>query len=335
MKQKIAIILMSVLTLTSCHYRAADIDYYKTAVVRINGNWAKFTKEAPTGMSVYCYPRSGGDPYVFLSNDISGITVSLPYDTYDILMFNQSINEFGSMYFIGMDSFSTAKAVLEDKKISWKMMSSESNVTYEPEWFAVDNSRGFEVYYTTDTLEVTLTPRNVVYSGEIRVGVKRINNIQKMRGSISGFARTYLLGEGRTSTESITHALENWTKKLDISDNTKGRTVANFRTFGLPGTITKAGKPEDNMLGISFLLQDNETVCDFKYKVGHKIVVDDDKLTVDLEIGITDGGDQGPSDDADPDKWCLLPEIAPAGVGTGFSATLDDWEDNAEIDIPI
>jgi len=69
---------------------------------------------------VYCYPRDNSHPpYLYKTNDLSGVMVSLPVGTYDIMVFNQSVDEFGSLRFEGMDKYSTASAVLENKETKW------------------------------------------------------------------------------------------------------------------------------------------------------------------------------------------------------------------------
>lgn len=360
---KHALIAVSAAVLAvSCDYREFSYIIYDTCDIWVEVDWTKFTEEEPTGMSVYCYPRDHShEPYLYRSNDITGVMVHLPVGTYDILVFNQSIDEFGSMRFEGMEDYSTACAVLEEKKTKWKVKTAEDeSVKYEPEWLGVDTEEGLEVTqsmveqtwsirpltaaYTrasssrSDAVKVvTLHPVNLVYSANIYIRVYGINNLRMGRGSISGMAEEVNLSTGRRSTSTVTHALETWTVTTDAYDVTRGYFYTTFRCFGLPESGTgKASSnlpPEASVLDITYLLRDNETECDYSYKIGDRIECHDDILELDLYIG-KDGYDpQAPTYEGDPDRPVILPEVKTKE--SGFTATIDDWGDISTIPVPV
>ena len=88
-------------------------------MVRINVDWHLFDKEVPTGMTVMVFPWSGGAPHTVLTNEITHADFSLEPGKYRILVFNQSTTEFGSLDFLGMDSYETARAVVQHTTSRW------------------------------------------------------------------------------------------------------------------------------------------------------------------------------------------------------------------------
>lgn len=82
-------------------------------MVRINVDWHLFDKEVPTGMTVMVFPWSGGAPHTVLTNEITHADFSLEPGKYRVLVFNQSTTEFGTLDFLGMDSYETARAVVQ------------------------------------------------------------------------------------------------------------------------------------------------------------------------------------------------------------------------------
>ena len=57
-------------------------------MVRVHVDWHLFDKEAPTGMTVMVFPRSGGAPQTVLTNDITHADFSLEPGSYRVLVFN-------------------------------------------------------------------------------------------------------------------------------------------------------------------------------------------------------------------------------------------------------
>lgn len=371
--------------LSSCDYRELDMVYYETSDVWIAVDWSKFTQETPTGMSVYCYPknRPGDDaPYIYMTNNIGGVMVNLPIGHYDILVFNQSVDEFGSLYFEGMDKYATAEAVLESLSTKWKVKADNQTVCYEPEWLAADT---YENFYVTNEMvkasalireqlktktkaeivsmdpltkaagSVSMKPKNLIYTAAVKIRAYGVNNIRSIRGSVTGMARSCLLHNGQRGETPITHALEVWGTDRDSDDYTKGTVFTTLRTFGLPSWMpggseetkdseeysdgTKSGNGRDreaNVLNASFLLVDNKTTCNFAYKAGDRIETNDQTLTISLSFGFGSDTSQNPSNDADVNKPILLPDVKPeSSGGGGFTASVDDWGEGQEIDVPL
>jgi len=346
-------ILLAFLLVTSCNYRDIAFEYYQSSDIRLDVDWSRFVEETPTGMSVYCYnvkdPSKG--PYIYLSNDISGVKISLPIGTYNIVVFNQSISEFGSLRFTGMEKFETARAYLESFTTKWKAKADDGRILYVPEWLAVDVISNFNVtlemveqtasYRRGETKEeysthIKAVPENVVSTAQVNVRVHGLQYARSARGSLTGMAEGWLLGLEHSMETTGTHVMEVWDINPDIDDETKGFVSAEFRTFGLPTSTKNNRDPESNRLYVSFLLRDNATISDCGFSAGNHIMQDIGDKTVELWTGIKSNVEQEPSMDCDPDKPVLLPFVEPEhGGDAGFQATIDDWGDVTEVEVPL
>ena len=204
-------------------------------MVRIHVDWHLFDKEAPTGMTVMVFPRSGGGaPQTVLTNDITHADFSLEPGKYHVLVFNQSTTEFGTLDFLGMDSYETARAVVLHTTSRWYSRGDNELIGVEPEWLASDKLDEFDV--SGDFSEVTLTPRNVLSHIQVNVKVPSIGNLYSARGSLTDISEGFLLGQGKPLQSKVTYLLESWTKTIDKNDATLGTLKTSFKCFGLPET---------------------------------------------------------------------------------------------------
>ena len=186
-----------IILLTSCIY-----DDYSDCpqesdrkMVRVNVDWHLFDKEVPTGMTVMVFPWSGGAPQTVLTNEITHADFSLEPGRYRILVFNQSTTEFGTLDFLGMDSYETARAVVQHTTSRWYSRGDDELIGVEPEWLASDKLDEFDV--SDNFSEVTLTPKNVLSQIQVSVKVPGIKNLRYVRGSLTGIFEGFLLGQGK------------------------------------------------------------------------------------------------------------------------------------------
>ena len=235
-------------------------------MVRINVDWHLFDKEVPTGMTVMVFPWSGGAPQTVLTNEITHADFSLEPGKYRILVFNQSTTEFGTLDFQGMDSYETARAVVQHTTSRWYSRGDNELIGVEPEWLASDKLDEFEV--SEDFSEVTLTPRNVLSHIQVSVKVPSIGYLRSARGSLTGISEGFLLGQGKPLKSKVTYLLESWTKTIDENDATLGTLKTSLKCFGLPETAHLDA--ENNKLSLSALLIDNKTQIDHQFVVGDK-----------------------------------------------------------------
>ena len=308
-----------------------------TARVRIAADWTEFSEvETPTGMSVRVYGADGKVSRTVLTNDISHADVELPKGFYDVMVFNQSPSEFGTVRFENLDVFSQAAVFAEPTKSAWYKSKAPEQVLTTPEWIGTAFSRNLGVdmdmvyasprirstkstEYPESNVLCTLVPKNIIYRVTVIVNIRGIHNLKAARASLDGMASGYMLGEGRTSDIVCTHLLEEWNIFRDSADPTRGYVKAVITSFGLPaGHMGEAG---ENHLKLSLLLVDNKTVLDYDFPVGDSFRRGTE-TTLELEIDKTVEG--------------ALPDVKPEGGSAGgFDVKVDDWGDEEIIDIPV
>lgn len=291
-------------------------------MVRINVDWHLFDKEVPTGMTVMVFPWSGGAPHTVLTNEITHADFSLEPGKYRVLVFNQSTTEFGTLDFLGMDSYETARAVVQHATSRWYSRGDDEQIGVEPEWLASDKLDEFEV--SEDFSEVTLIPRNVLSQIHVSVKVPSIGYLRYARGSLTGISEGYLLGQGKPLKSKVTYLLESWTKTIDVNDATLGTLKTSVKCFGLPETTQPDA--DNNKLSLSALLIDNKTQIDHQFAVGDKFQKDDNSselgYTVTLHVDVKV-----------PEP---LPEVKPSeGSSGGFDVTIQDWGKPEDIDMEL
>ena len=274
-------------------------------------------------MTVMVFPWSGGAPHTALTNDITHADFSLEPGKYHVLVFNQSTTEFGTLEFLGMDSYETARAVVLHTTSRWYSRGDGELIGVEPEWLASDKLDEFDV--SGDYSEATLTPRNVLSHIQVNVKVPSIGNLYSARGSLTGISEGFLLGQGKPLQSSkVTYLLESWAKTIDKNDATLGTLKTSFKCFGLPETAHPDA--ENNKLSFSALLIDKKTQVDYQFAVGDKFKEDENSselgyfssLHVDVEL---------------PNP---LPDVKPSeGSSGGFDVTVKDWGKPEDIDMEL
>lgn len=291
-------------------------------MVRINVDWHLFDKEVPTGMTVMVFPWSGGAPQTVLTNEITHADFFLEPGKYRVLVFNQSTTEFGTLDFLGMDSYETARAVVQHTTSRWYSRGDDELIGVEPEWLASDKLDEFEV--SEDFSEVTLTPRNVLSHIQVSVKVPSIGYLRYVRGSLTGISEGFLLGQGKPLQSKVTYLLETWTKSVDENDATLGTLKASVKCFGLSETTHPDA--EDNQLSLSALLIDNKTQIDHQFVVGDKFQKDENSSELGYSVSLH----------VDVKLPKPLPEVEPSeGSSGGFDVTIQDWGKPEDIDMEL
>ena len=310
--------------LTSCIYDDYSDCPQKSdrKMVRINVDWHLFDKEVPTGMTVMVFPWSGGAPQTVLTNEITHADFSLEPGKYRVLVFNQSTTEFGTLDFLGMDSYETARAVVQHTTSRWYSRGDDELIGVEPEWLASDKLDEFDV--SDDFSEVTLTPKNVLSQIQVSVKVPGIKNLRYVRGSLTGISEGFLLGQGKPLLSKVTYLLESWTKSVDENEATLGTLRASVKCFGLPETASPDA--ENNQLSLSALLIDNKTQVDHQFAVGDKFKKDENSSELGYTVSLH----------VDVKVPQPLPEVKPSeGSSGGFDVTIQDWGKPEDIDIEL
>lgn len=275
----VLLLVLVSLGLASCERRPLEEEWQSNgyAEILLITDWEKLLPyETPTGLTAIFYPTAGGNPVTVMSNNTYQNVVRLGRGKYDVLVFNQSIYEFGSMTFTDMNAFATACANLNpltagntltaaDYKWLSQVLSSPDSVALgmrEPEYFHADRFQyevteelcmrqfykengvvGVDVpVWDVPTAEeyvdtIFSTPPPVPPTLYARVRVKGLNNVHQVRAYITDMARADRFGPHVNTDESALHVISNWGVHANPGDKTRGIIEGSVRCFGLPTQI--------------------------------------------------------------------------------------------------
>ncbi len=341
-----------------CTLRELTYDYHPFYTVPVYVDWTQFEDETPTGMTVMFFPRSGKTPVVELTHSVYSTKVKLRTGMYDVVVFNQSDGEFGSLGFRGMDKYETAEVFVAETESTWyKTKDDDNKLAAQPEPFAIAVYEGFEVTQAMVDLEreereaakaeaenriekklsdelkptISLAPHSVIAKGEVNINVDGIYNLRSVRAKLSGVAENMNISTGIAGQNGATHLLEMWSKEVDEADYTKGMIFTDFTTFGHKGMVlskAEGSEWEGVMLDVQVLLVDNKTVMDFHFDVSDYITVDGTigKIVLNINIGR----------DENSDAPISLPDVKPEGGSEGgFEAEVDNWGDEVDVEVGV
>jgi len=341
--KRYAFVFLLLSALASCRH---DEEKVPEAAVWLEVDWSHFDKESVTGMSVYCYPRTGESCKLIKTNSISGAVAYLPAGTYDFIVMNQSEREFGGIEFTGMDSFDTASALLVSEPVSWQK---ELKSIYDPEWLVLDRCEGFVVTeqmaeMNPDSCVVTsrgdlvasiipIQPENITYTTKITVNIRNLDKVYSVRGILSSMAGGTGMSDGDVSQfEPLVKAMDEWERR--VSEDVRNGTVSTeFYSFG-PAQIEQALR--DCELDLSFLLVDSKTVSSFHYEIGQFMEVDEESRTITIVIGGSDMEPEPAGENCNPRAPLLIPDdVKPGGTGSSYGVDLRDWDELVDVEIVI
>lgn len=342
MLRYIHLLLAIGLLCSSCEHK--DFCYYHphNAKVRLNVDWSNFIVEQPTGMTVLVYNADGEIHNTMLSNNTSYVDLMIRAGQYKAIVFNQSQTEFGTLSFRGLDRFSTAEIQARPSRSQWYTRLDETRVVSELEWVGTDKQEDIIVTQsmvdetvdeqqrtytrstsTTRTVIGELAPKNIIHTVKVRVHIKNIYNMLSARASLGGLAEGYMLGLARRSQNKVVQLLEEWTMTQDEVDPTQGVIESTITCFGLPHG--HQGLAEENLFELQLLLVDKKTIVTYPFRVGDKFERDiEESVGIELELHLELTVDEP------------LPDVEPAGgSGGGFSADVEDWGPEEDIDIQM
>jgi len=318
------------LTFLSCQRRPLTEPWEISARVTVRVDWSACMQE-PSGMTVVLYDAEGLEVDRSVSRTGEPVCFDLLPGTYTALVFSYSESEWKSLTLNDISDFSTASACLT--ALNPSVLSSGALA----EGFTVTDGMVDAWQSEGSGTEVTLRPEDRVLRLEARIHFTGVHNLRSLRLDVSGMARSVRLSDGMTGPDRVTRTLsDNWSLKTDPSDATVGTVRGAVRTLGLPDgehdpVILPTRPPERNEALLTLLLRDGKTLLDTTFRVGNRFRLErtPDRLdfrktecTLVLELGA--------------DTPIPLPEVKPeGGSGSGFNATVVDWDrsDPVEIDI--
>lgn len=325
-----------------------------TAPVRINVDWSRFRHiEQPTGMTVNVWPHNDDeDMSNFLTHNLNYITVDLKAGKFDTFVFNQSINEYGTIEFYNLENIEQAEARAKQIESKWYATKNPgTKVGTEPEWLAIDCLRDVEV--TQDMVEMaeaefleglkksltnydvgTLTPTSIIKSVDVYVHLENVQYLRSALGAIDDMAEGCYIATKATTEGVITHEIESWQLLSETGEPIKttattGVLKATISTFGVPSGHT--GLAEENLLVVKLLLADNKTILQVDFPIGDQLA----------DLNTYDGTQ---CDESGKPIWPEvhvtwpepLPIVIPVdGDSGGFNVGVGDWGEEESIELPL
>ena len=324
--------MFCVVLLSGCEHKELCMEHPHLVPVRVEAEWDKFG-ELPMNMTVLFFPQDSSKVVRIQNYNPKKTSTSLAVNTYDVVVHNELMNELGGIKFRNMDKFTTAEAYVSDvlKEYSMKETTDEK-VMADPSHLGVALIRDFEVtqemldtyWYQRDMgLQIEenvlkVSPENKVYTIEVKIHVKGIQYVRSLKASLSGLAEGYMMHSDMPSVHRVTHLLTNWQMvPTSNTDPDTGYLRGTCLSFGLPSNHT--AEAAQNIVNLSVLLIDNETVVDYVFQVGNRFRTEQYNYNpvLRLEFGIP--GTDHPEDTEynNPNEPIVFPKVKPEGTMDG------------------
>ncbi len=364
--KKILYIICVCLVTISCERRTLTYSYNPTVEVVVNVDWSDMSV-APEGLSIYCYPETGESPtikIVNLTSDeqaamASSTTINLGVGEYKFLVFNQTPSEFSSINFSGMSSYESAEVYASNTTSRWYVSKSEETLVVDPDELAAATYHSVEItqeaidevlglrekYIDTDEqiepyATIDLAAAVVIKTTRVTVKLNGINNLSSVRATLYGMATGYNFSTQTSHSDYATHLLESWSIAKYAEDVTKGEIVAYFTCFGIPGTTTETRVLDSSWGGtmhLEMLLVDLSTITETDHVLHDKttLMYDDVINKSDEDDSTTQYDDSDVDISVDVDDDITLDDVMPEGGSSGgFDASVGNWEDEQQVEIP-
>lgn len=290
--------------------------------------------QSPTGMTTRLEGRHTG-VQTDLTNNVASNRFYVDADTFKLMTYNLSPDEFGSLLFTHIDSYDSIRVKVNPLQghinQSW-----EGNMTYaqEPEMIGVALDTVVaspQNVQQGDTLERTVVVHSLVSTLQLKIHVNGLKNMRSMATSLTGLADGCYLSHPELPMDTCNIYIDNWTSSLDSDGN--GWVMASVNCFGLPAQNRDIAHRDStlNTLKLAFLLRDN-TQRFFTFKVGDLFKYYDNRedkgnpvsrITLSLQLLI----------DVDlPKRTIVLPDVQDKN-SCGFDAEVEPWEDGGNTDV--
>lgn len=244
--------------LSSCEMRNVlsqeEYDNLHKAAFGIQIDWSEL-KEKPTGMSVYIYEVDGPRRYHFKTNNVDYFRIdTLPEADYQILVFNQSEEEFSHLEFENMNEYLDATVRVRPDttadELNWETRSFlgfNNSGMLHPGSFAVASvpSARFDLTRGYNNSGM-LHPGNMIGEMNINVHVMGLSNAARVEGTISGMSAGRTMATAAIIPQSMTQNLPDWDINMADNDSTPGSVHITFGTFG---TMHQATRGLDTRVG--------------------------------------------------------------------------------------
>ena len=296
--------LFGLLMLTACERRPLEVLVDEGVKVQLILNWevnfVELYESYPTGMTVMVWGSQGGVPQVTSTNG-NRVTLRLKPDTYKLIIYNETAQEFEYQSFFDYNSYDdiamradhyTTKSwddgvdymyypdevgvTIDQFVITPDMIESDSTVIISYDDFKKNGGGRYMESTVTHTIYEVAWPMTVNLS--IKAKVKRRQNISSVEGSISGMADGFYLSKiNRTSESGILRLVDDTKHQWKMESYGAEIDSTGYITFTIPSFGMPYGKEllsqrnaSDNVLSFYITLTDG-SVVQCSYDVGKEI----------------------------------------------------------------
>lgn len=301
------ILSAALLLATACDRRDLEVMEPQKTHLRIevkwaNVDWMEYYGSEPSGMTVMLFgDKHPNHPIVEMTNEVRYVELDVAPDHYRMVLFNNSMGEFGSMNFEQMNTYEQMATratqfqpmqatewtkgntyhrdpekigtVLEEFDVTEDMLLSQ--VTFYPYKAWLRALRSTTRFYQADDLTYVLEvyPKPITSTLHLRVHVDGLTNMRSVEGSISGLADGFMLTREHSTQEEAIHLLDSWKARIDGNFTGGGWLTANIPVWGEPhGLEDWVKRPkEQHELKLHFSLRDGKTTVDYSQLVGKDI----------------------------------------------------------------
>ncbi len=339
---------------SACERRPLTYDYYPYADLVIKVDWSEAfaVENKPTGVSVWFYPKDGGEVIKSYSADVESHKVALGVGEYDFVVFNMTPYELSSTIgFRGDESLSTLEVYSKEIVSSREPATTRGVLVEESANFAAVVHRGLVVTQqmvdesaklrsvttktesTNSTTVVEVTPQLVNKRHAVRVLIKGFENLVDggTYGELSGLAEGFSIGKWSPNGTNARQKLVGWSQMRQEGEYSVGEAFIEYTTWGLyNSTLPDEGDYDywKGLLELIFKLVDDKTKTEFSINLDKdnlKIYQNDTSAQVNIEILIEVG--------FQADEPIVLPTVEPAdGGASGFDPDVNPWD---EEDVPV
>ncbi|MEG1635354.1 MAG: DUF5119 domain-containing protein [Rikenellaceae bacterium] len=319
MRRLIGIFILMLLITSSCR----DHLYYGTndrAIIDLDIDWSA-ARLTPNGVSVAAYRQDGTLQELFRSSNASSAKISLPQGIYDLVIYNNTDDEFKNVVFRGAEKKSTYEAYATDQKSLSERI--KNALVSQPDVVATACVDGLEItsqmveYYYDRPLDaghvsiktVKVTPRRVTITANIRAHVCGLSYaagapLVQLR-NLSG---AYFIGKNVNSSVAVAYEFIMNNRTFDQGSTTDGMISNSISTFGL--IKLPDGSANRSFLDFYFTLIDGSKYP-ISIDVTDKIIerASEMELTLELDVDIK------------------LPNVAGDEDIGAFDPTVGDWQD--------
>lgn len=317
------IIFLGILCLCGCRRCTQGDDSSGKVAVPVTvdwegSQWKEFGEAGrPSGMTLLAYYNEGKiKPVELKTNNVDKASLSLSKGMWNILVFNQSIDEYSSLRFSNMDDYSQARVETVPQETRWFTSSRADaqgtvSTTRQPIWIA---SGHYDMLNATGS-GIVISPQAAIRRMKVKLRFANFASLYSVRCVLSGIAGDWIMSRDQAGTARTAHELTGWTVPPEGRAGGLGTVETVLQTFGLPGDYDYSA--DAMYLHLDIMLKDGK-VLSFDNPVGDMVEHDPEEgvhILLDVGSGDEESGHNAPIE---------LPEVQ--STGGGLNASVDGWD---------